>query len=514
VGEKEEEMIRPFSRSLPAIMAVLALCGAVGIADPGPSVNGTSAQTASSTGAAPSAKQELKVSRTTSGETVALGSGSYERVLLAPPDEAGMTAGASWEIPMDLAIELSQKPPAERWLIIRRNLLLPPDDGRDIILWREAVDAILDQIKQISPVKQPKRPDFGLRVAFPKKKGTSGEDAEVVLTFNRGKAKGQDIEARMDHSIAERLTGVEVFVRFGVIAGDEWVFYPESIEPDDLQMNPWKVPQEILELKLYDSAGAEVKDPEAKGDYFLFSSLQADAKFGSDYTLKVFNKAEPGRPVYEGFAPVRKGLRTRLTLVLSPAIAGRGGLEGAPHAAQDLYDTFVGSSYILSTLTPWLVPNPGLHVGFIMIEGEGPEIFWSTRFRLLPTTVDRGPRYVDRGKITLQRLTHADDPRRAADLPVHFVKLVWRGSLDEGELLLESRPEAKFLGIRREFLGIGLGVVPSVTPSLAAVGASLKPIKGLEVFLGAGKREGYETSFVYGLTLDVEDLAKSLGFAK
>ncbi|MCX6560523.1 MAG: hypothetical protein NTZ26_08400 [Candidatus Aminicenantes bacterium] len=468
---------------------------------------------------APAADDGLKFVGQIVGETtsVAGSAGHYERVLLAPPDDGRLKAGNTWEIGMDVAVKLGLKKPAERWAVIRRNLLLSPSDREDLVLWTEVVDSLLDQIGKLPAEEKPGVPGFGLLVAFPGQAASDDAKANVALTFNsnqtsrKDKEQKKDFESELSRSVREPLTGAEGFLN---IVDDQGV----SLTSDEAQNALLNV-----KLKLYDGGGREVDAvPEMKGRYFRFSPLTADGEFGSDYWLKVQWSAEAaaqkgvaGKVLSEHYVPVRQGARTRMDvrLALSKIVqAGKGdiGLPGAPAAVSLLYQNFVASNPLLGVLTQVMPSNPGLHLGVLQIKDAGPQVFWSTRFRLLADMQDRSPRFITRGSLRLQCMTEAATDGQPS---WHYVKITWCGSVDEDQLSLKSRRNAKFLGLKRDFLGIGLGVVPSLEPSLFAVGASLKPIKGCEIFLGAGIRQDYPTRFVYGLTLDVMDMLSFLGIA-
>lgn len=86
----------------------------------------------------------------------------------------------------------------------------------------------------------------------------------------------------------------------------------------------------------------------------------------------------------------------------------------------------------------------------------------------------------------------------------HYVKIIWSSRADPTQLDLQARP------IMESPWGFGAGVVPSVSPALYAVGASYKLFHVCEVFAGAGIRKDHPTSFVYGVTLDVENILGAL----
>lgn len=454
------------------------------------------------------------------GKTVAVADDPtrFARVLFAPPDEARLAPGRTWDIDMALAFRLGRMEPAERWRAIRRNLGLPPDDKRALVIWTEVVDALLSQIGTLPDQKEPGSPGFGLRVAFP---GTDPEDkrrAEVALTFEAGKTGFED---RLNARVADAMTGVEGFVSLVRIDG-------VPVEGD------WLAEYPGLTIRLKDGEGNEVAHAELKDHpYYCFPSLPADKELGGDYRLELTaapdGNGEAKIIMEPQYVPVRYGIRSRqdLTLMkvatrqreeiseladvtkaldLDDAFAGLANLQGAPASVVSLFQQLAATVPVVNIVAGILPANPGLHFGAVMTKDAGPQIFYSVRFKFRADLPDRAPRFVTRGTVRLQALTAED-----AALPVRptYVKVVWLAQTDAARLSLDSRP------VRTFPLGLGIGVVPSLSPALYSAGLSYKMFNVAEVYAGVGFRSDKnvpedpeepfsKTSFVYGLTVDVE----------
>lgn len=480
------------------------------------------------------------------GPTTAVGDkpGRFERVLFEPPDGEALTAGAFWEIGMDLATELGRKDAAERWGAIRRNLGLAPDDKTDLVLWREVVDDLLAMLGTLSRGDGQTRPRFGLRVAFPGNATVSESYPDVALTFDAGKKTGpkepnaeapeEDPEERLIGAMLKAVTGIEGSIHLvgpdGTPVAGDWL----SKFPD-------------LTLHLRDGEGNEkgvmrLKDHPS----YAFSRMKGVPDLGGDYWLEMTggeagaSSAEngPGKyvPVMEAqYVAVRPGMRTRqdLTLKLVEAAAqpemeekqinkeigfeksiDLPGLEGAETSVNDAVSVITGAFPLLGPILSQLPANPGIHFGVIQTKDDGPQLFFSARFKFRAETHDRSPRFVSKGTIRFQVMTAAAG---AGQKPAHYIKVIWCGRASAAELSLASRPVSRFP------LGLGIGVAPSMSPILYSAGLSYKVMKGLEIYAGAGFRAAKEdvaepysrTSFVYGLTLDVQSLvdivAKAVG---
>jgi hypothetical protein len=209
--------------------------------------------------------------------------------------------------------------------------------------------------------------------------------------------------------------------------------------------------------------------------------------------------AEAGAGPRQFYVPVVRGLRTQVRLTMPrPARTGDKSFSTANWpigggAAAMLLEEFVGGSSLLGIITERLPANPGLHLGVIQANGQGPLPFYSTRFVLRPPTLDRRPQFVTPGRIRLQCLTDS-----AAGGSRHFVKMSWLAHAEATELKLASRH------VNATPWGIGIGVAPSAEPTLYGVGASYKLRPEMEVLAGVGLQKDRPESFIYGLTVDVD----------
>jgi len=459
----------------------------------------------------------LSVDRTTS-----LAGNRFERVLLAPPEEDSLTPGGVWEIDMTQAVELAAMAPDERWQAIRRNLGLSPEAGKDFLLWTELVDALLIQLNELTEGgRNAGTAGYGLRVAFPGKDPDDRNTPDVALTFDSGKT--HDRESLLMKGLVEAMTGVEGFVRLRDPEGN-------PVEGDWLSDHPG------LELRLLDRDGKTVASMELKNyPYYCFPRLPGVSEWGSDFRLVLAERekgplrSEPESgefvPAMEArYVPVRQGLRTRLDIELDLIRAARPQMEeiqkerrfgepkslgevlaGAPVSVDSVVGSFVSLFPPLGTILGALPPNPGLHFGVVQTEDAGPQLFFSARFKFKAEVPDRGPRFVSKGTIRLQVMTAEG---AGSGTPAHYLKVVWCGRAGEADLSLSSRP------IRRFPLGLGIGIVPSMSPDLYSAGLSYKVLKGLELYAGVGFRSAEDdvdgsvsrTSLVYGVTLDLESV--------
>lgn len=448
------------------------------------------------------------------GATVAVEgqANQFMRILFAPPDEDKLAAGRTWDIGMDLAIKLGRMEPAERWRAIRRNLGLAPDDKRALVIWTEVVDALLSQIGTLPPQTSPVAPGFGLRVAFPGTDPADKKKADVALTFDAAKGGFED---RMNARVAEAMTGVEGFVSLVRIDG-------VPVEGD------WLAEYPGLTIRLKDGNGTEVARAELKDHpYYCFPSLPADKDLGGDYRLELSAAPEgdgEAKIIMEPqYVPVRHGIRSRQDLTLTKVATRQKeeiaefekgldlgdafskilNLQGAPSSVVSLFEQLATQVPIVNVVAGVLPANPGLHFGAVQTKDDGPQIFYSVRFKFRADVPDRSPRFVTRGTIRLQALTApaGADPARPT-----YVKIVWLAQTDAASLALDARP------VRTFPLGLGIGVVPSVHPALYSGGLSYKLFNVCEIYAGVGFRKAAEdteepvskTSFVYGLTIDVE----------
>jgi hypothetical protein len=459
------------------------------------------------------------------GPTTASGPGLFERALFEPPDAAMLAPGSAWEISMDLAIELGRMAPEDRWRAIRRNLGLAPDAKADFLLWTEVVDDLLAALGALPPDdKNPMTaPGFGLRVAFPGDAPVDESAPDVALAFDPG-TRGTPVEESVIAALLKAVTGIEGSVSLvdpaGQPIGGDWL----SKFPD-------------LTVHLRDSEGNE-KGAARLRDYpfYHFSRLAGVPDLGGDFWLTV-SGGEPGLQTADGvpgpylpvmepqYAPVRPGLRTRqdITLTLVPAAEAVSpvqeeklaeeidfdkslpDLAAAETSVEDAVRVITGAFPLLGPILATLPSNPGIHFGIVQTKDDGPQLFFSARFKFKAETHDRRPRFVSRGTVRFQVMTLAAAQGLA---PAHYVRVTWCGRATGADLSLANRPVSRFP------LGLGLGIVPSVSPVMYSAGLSYKVMKGLELYAGAGFRAASDdpeatyarTSFVYGLTLDVQSV--------
>lgn len=461
----------------------------------------------------------------TPGPTLSPERGLYERILFMPPDEA-LEAGNGWEISLDKAIRLGAMSPDERWRAIRRNLGLSPEDGKDFLLWREVVDELFRMLGTLTEESgaAPATPGYGLRVAFPN--SDPGDNPEVALTFEAGR---DGFENRLNDRLAAALTGIEGLV---------------SLVDDDGQpvREDWLPEIPGLKLRLLDGLDKEIAVRELRDyPYYCFPGLTGVPEWGSDYRVVLSGGSEgssDGRVLFEDYemtmdpqyVPVRAGMRSRMDLVVKlisretrqqvekiedrekgvmeeiVPLSGILGLD-VPGAISQAVDTLAGA-YPLGLILNILPPNPGVHFGFVQTKDAGPQVFLSARFKFRADVPDRSPQFVAKGAIRMEVMTVPSD---SGGVSAHYIKVTWRARASAAQLSLASRPVSRFP------LGLGVGVVPTLSPALYSAGLSYKVLGGLEIYAGVGLRgagDGTEeitrTSFVYGLTVDVETVLKGL----
>ena len=511
-------MSRSFTRAIPAL-AMLILLGL------GLFAAAQEEQEETVPVPAPAQARGFQFLSLTPGPTANPETGLYERVLFMPPDGEFET-GNGWEISLERAIELGAMPPDERWRAIRRNLGLSPEDGKDFLLWREVVDELFQMLGTLAQgsgaAVTPSA--YGLRVAFPN--SNPGDNPEVALTFDPGK---DGFEKRLSDRLSAALTGVEGLV---------------SLVDEDGQpvTTDWLPGFPGLRIRLLDGQGKEIAVREISDyPYYCFPGLPGVPEWGSDYRVVLSGAGEgssDGRAVFEDYVmtmeaqyvPVRAGMRSRKDLVVKlisrearqqaekiedfekgimEEIGGLAGLleTNVPGAISQAVDTLTGI-YPLGLILNILPPNPGVHFGFVQTKDAGPQVFLSARFKFRADVPDRSPRFVAKGAIRMQVMTV---PSGSGSASAHYVMVTWRGRASAAQLSLASRPVSRFP------LGLGVGVVPSMSPALYSAGLSYKLLGGLEVYAGVGLRgagDGTEevtrTSFVYGLTVDVETVLKGL----
>ncbi len=438
--------------------------------------------------------------------------GTYERVLLKPPPDAGeMPLTGAWEISADLAIRLGALDKKdERWQAIRRNLALKPED---LIVWGEVVDAVFVQIGKLKDEEARQR-SFGFRVAFPGK-DTPEPEADVALTFSRDAESNRkqgipDAESELQKEIAKAMTGIEGFVE---VAGGG--LPPSEVLP-------------ALEIRLLDGTDRKIiatgsPDPDHQG-YFKFLDLPlVDPVLGSDYYLQVakkkgesaFGLSDTEQPYY---APVVYGKRTRVVLPVVPipppaevqsmgkSVSPWFGVDAA--GVQTMVEVFTERYALLGAILEQLPDNPGLHLGVVAVRGSGAQPIYAVRKLLKQPERDRRAQFVPRGEFRMRvECLTPSTPKAAAGL--HYLRVVWAGHAQAADLKLQSRP------ITQTPWGISVGVVPSVDPALYSLGASYKLMPTLELLAGVGLRQDNPTSLVYGITVDVDRiLGGLLGGAK
>jgi len=448
------------------------------------------------------------------GPTLSPMRGYYERVLFDPPDGARLASGATWEVGFDLAVMLGKMNPEERWRAVRRNLGLAPDAKGDFLVWTEVVDDLLASLGKLPQAQKDGagRPAFGLRVAFPGDDPADKAEADVALSFGPGKA-GSEREDETITAMLRAVTGVEGLLVLVDDAG-------RPVEGD------WLSRYAGLTVRLADAEGREMASQKIKDrPFFCFSRLAGVPELGGDFFLSVSGGGVGTVPVMEPrYVAIRPGLRTRQDLVLklgesmeTPRQEERvseksigfedsmATLATAETSVQDAVGRITGSFPLLGPILSVLPANPGLHFGLLQTKDDGPQMFFSARFKFKAETHDRSPRFVGKGTIRFQVMTDAAGDGRPA---VHYVKVMWCGNAAEADLLLANRPVSRFP------LGLGIGVAPSVSPIMYSAGLSYKLMTGLEVYAGAGFRAASDdpektyarTSFVYGLTLDVQSV--------
>lgn len=436
------------------------------------------------------AEAPLKVLRVSTGDTVASKDeqGVYTRVLLTAPDEATMASGTPRDLSVDEAIRLGRLPKDERWRELRRTLGLGPDD---LLVWSEMVDAIFDSLVDLAPQFQSKEATFGLQIAFP---GTDTTNAkpDVLLTL------GKPTETRMKDAVNDVATGIEALID---VAGGTAAESAEALHS--------------LECQLLDAAKAPVAKSSIREGYCAFPLLKVNPAFGRDtYYVRVVSTA-PNLRVAESGGPqdappqqvayVLKDQRTRVafkvTLERSRGVAATTTATVVTDPTA-LITGFTKALPLLDAVLQGLPPNPGLHVGAVEVPGSGVEWLFSLRYFLRPGVLDRRPHFVKNphGTIHLQCLT----PLSPDAVGQHYVKIVWSAHAEQKELALSSRHVSQFP------VGLSVGVVPALNPVLFSVGASYKLHPTVELVAAAGLRKNRPTVFVYGVTIDLQNLVAML----
>jgi|GEM_PF-1385731 len=443
-----------------------------------------------------------------------------ERVIFPLPAGLDAREVGRWEFSPDVAIKLGrlkdEKQKIERWRVIRRNLNLAPDDKTDWVIWKEIIDAIFDQIGNVPlppSVPEEKEPPFGLRVSFPGKDAAGKAAAQVELTFNSDRIaktgsrnEKNDFERGLKGEIAAVMTGIEGLVRY-VDERNKAIPLAEAREKGYLAGTR-------IRLRLNSSRPPLEAIPDDHG-YYVFPSLPVDRDFGSEYELDVATGKTAGDAAGPDFqialvrsrtrsVPVRYGARTMvetLELRKTPRPAETDtlmrkneaalGFAGMPAQAALLLTKFLESNALLEILSQRLPPNPGLHFGYLSTPDDGWQPLWSIRLRFRPEGFDRSPRFVSRGTIRLQAFAAEEK---------YYLKITWFSRVDAAALDLQSRP------VVESPWGLGVGVVPSLSPALYTAGLSFKPISPVEFYAGAGKQKGKRESIVFGATLDVNAL--------
>ena len=496
-------MSRSFTRAIPALaMLILLGPGLFAAAQAGPAAT-----------ADPNLPRGFQFLSLNPGLTAG-GEGLYERVLfMPPPKDEPLEAGNGWEISLKSAIDLGKMAPDERWRAIRRNLGLSPEDGKDFLLWREVVDELFQMLGTLAQESGAATtpPGYGLRVAFPN--SDPKDNPEVALTFDTSK---DGFEERLRERLAAALTGVEGFVSFVDEEG-------QPVSTDRLRDFPG------LKLRLLDGQEKEIAVWKLRDyPYYCFPGLPNVPEWGSDYRVVLSGAGEGSSDMEAQYVPVRAGMRSRKDLVVKlirrddrqQAEKSEGvekGMKAISYLAEfvetnvpDIIGGAIGFTGIppLGLILNILPPNPGVHFGFVQTKDAGPQMFLSARFKFRADVPDRSPQFVTKGAIRMEVMTVPSDPGRVS---AHYIKVTWLGRASTSQLSLASRPVSRFP------LGLGVGVVPSMSPALYSAGLSYKILGGLEIYAGVGLRgagDGIEevtrTSFVYGLTVDVETVLKGL----
>jgi hypothetical protein len=206
------------------------------------------------------------------------------------------------------------------------------------------------------------------------------------------------------------------------------------------------------------------------------------------------------------------GERTRMSAEVSVSAAGTRGAAGSPASATatlttDPMSTVAGWAKafpLLDAATQVLPANPGLHLGGVEVPGAGFHWIFALRYFLRPPTIDRHAKFVAdaHGTFRLQLLTPLGTDVTEHQ---HYLKITWLAHADPDELSLSSRPT------RQIPVGLTVGVVPSLTPTMYTVGVSFKLHPMLEAFAAAGIRKGLSTRLVYGFTVDIQKVAEFFG---
>jgi hypothetical protein len=437
----------------------------------------------------PAKDESLKVLRVPTGDTAPAKDkpGVYERVLLTAPEEATMASGTAHDLSFDEAIRLARLPKDERWRALRQTLGLAPDD---LLVWSEMVDAIFDSLADLTRQSRPSDAEFGLQIAFP---GTDTTNAKPdgLLTL------GKSTETRMKDALNDAATGIEGLIE--VTGGNA----EDSAEV-----------RHSLECQLLDRAKAPVATSSIREGYCAFPHLKVNPAFGRDlYYVRIASTSENVRVSQSGgpqggpaeqFAYVLQDQRTRVSFKVTVA-SSRGGAAPTATSSSDptaIIQGFTKSLPFLDAVLQGLPPNPGLHIGAVEVPGSGPQWLFSLRYFLRAAVVDRRPHFVKNphGTFHLQCLTPLS-PDAAGQ---HYLKIVWSAHAEQSELALSSRHVSQFP------VGVSVGVVPALNPMLYSVGVSYKLHPTVELVAAAGIRKGRGTVFIYGFTIDLQNVLSML----
>jgi len=231
----------------------------------------------------------------------------------------------------------------------------------------------------------------------------------------------------------------------------------------------------------------------------VFPHLSAAGDFGGDYHLEVWLDGEEilSKPEY---VPVNKGARTFVVLRWQPLE------KGLPDTVVTIRES-IGQFSLLESVLERMTPNPGWHVGVVSVRGSGPQTLFSTRYLVKPPVRDRSPQLVSAGTMRLECLTPetSEDPGSFGyPKGVHYLRIVLLGHATEADLDLASRPTIETPW------GVGIGVVPSADPTLYTIGPSYKLTRGVELVAGVAIQQDHSTSFVYGVTVDLDDVLDAI----
>jgi hypothetical protein len=431
----------------------------------------------------------LKVLRVSTGDTAPAKDepGVYERVLLTAPDEDKMASAAAHELSFDETIRLAHLPNNERWRELRQTLGLAPDD---LLVWSEMVDAIFDSLSGLTG--ESKDAEFGLQISFPGTDTTSAKP-DVLLTL------GNSTEDRLKDAVNDAATGLEGFIE---VAGGDAAKSAEALHS--------------LECQLLDRAKAPVTTSPIREGYCVFPRLKVNPAFGRETyyvrivsTNKDFNVSEgegqqQAQP--QQLAYVLRDQRTRVSFKVTLETSRGATPTTTATVTTDPTTMIQGFSKglpLLDGLLQGLPANPGLHIGAVEVPGSGPQWLFSLRYYLRAPVVDRRPHFVKNphGAIRLQILTPLSPDETTGQ---HYLKITWSAHAEQSELTLSSR-HANALPV-----GVSVGVVPALNPVLYSLGASYKLHPTLELVAAAGIRKGRRIVFIYGFTVDLQNVLSAL----